>query len=86
MRRHVQLVEINAQAGTQISLLIQINGKGTIACLGKTDCQVQSSCGFAIAALCISERECICHIVSSIRRNKLVPGAADGHLIQKQRV
>ena len=57
MRRHVQLVQINAEAGAEISLLIQINGKGTIPCLGKTNCQVQGDCCLATATFGIGKRE-----------------------------
>ncbi len=81
-----QLVESMPRPELKFTLLIQINSEGTIPCLCKANCQVQRCYGLARAALYMSERECICHFVSSIPRNKLVTGAADGLLIQKQRV
>ncbi len=55
VRRQFQLVEIDPESGAQISLLIQIDGEGSIARPGEANSEVQGDCGLAAAAFRIRE-------------------------------
>jgi hypothetical protein len=62
VRCRAQLIEIDAEAGAEISLLVKINSQCTVAGPGKADCEIQGDCGFAAAAHCVGKGENMRHI------------------------
>src|SRR5438876_4511700 len=55
MRRRAQLVQIDAKTSAEIPLLVEVDGKCPVFRPGKADGEVQGNCGFAAAALCVSD-------------------------------
>ena len=68
------LIQIDAEAGAEISLLVQINGKGPISCPGKADRQVQGDCCLAATTFGIGKCEDLSH-------NTLPPLAATSYFL-----
>jgi hypothetical protein len=60
MCRGGQLIEIDAKACAEISLLIEIDDKGAIPGLGEAYGEIQGDCGFAAAALGVGEGKNVC--------------------------
>ena len=51
MRSAVELVQVDAEAGAEIALLVEINGECPVSSPGKADGEIEDDCGFSAAAL-----------------------------------
>src|SRR5439155_22787700 len=51
MRSAVELVQVDAEAGAEIPLLVEIDGECPVTRLGKADGEIEDDCGFSAAAL-----------------------------------
>src|SRR5206468_31545 len=67
MRRGTKLVQVDAEAGAEIALLVEIDGKGPVSRPGEADSKVERDRGLATAALGIGKREDTSHGVEPPR-------------------
>src|SRR5205823_6593064 len=61
MCRGVELVQVDAQAGAEIPLLVEVDSKCPVPRCGKADGEVEGDRGLSAAALCVSESKNMRH-------------------------
>ena len=63
MRGGVQLVQVDAEAGTKVPLLVEVDSKGSVSRPSKADGKVEGDGGLAAAPLCVGDGVDLRHIL-----------------------